>query len=62
MHFTAFSLQSKNREYFSHFVTEDIESYVARKRRNDSHGNHIEIQAMSEIYNRPVEVYCYEPS
>lgn len=24
------------------------------------HGNHIEIQAMSEMYNRPVELYCYE--
>uniref|UniRef100_W8BX61 ubiquitinyl hydrolase 1 n=1 Tax=Ceratitis capitata TaxID=7213 RepID=W8BX61_CERCA len=50
----------KNREYFSQFVTEDINSYIKRKRRKDSHGNHIEIQAMSEIYNRPVEVYCYK--
>ncbi|KAM7355704.1 deubiquitinating enzyme A isoform 2-T2 [Cochliomyia hominivorax] len=52
----------KNREYFSHFVTEDINSYIKRKRRKDSHGNHIEIQAMSEIYSRPVEVYCYKPT
>ncbi|XP_053954472.1 uncharacterized protein LOC128860769 isoform X1 [Anastrepha ludens] len=52
----------KNREYFSHFVTEDINSYIKRKRRKDSHGNHIEIQAMSEIYNRPVEVYSYKPT
>lgn len=53
---------SKNREYFSHFVTEDINNYIKRKRRKDSHGNHIEIQAMSEIYSRPVEVYCYKPT
>ncbi|XP_037933289.1 OVARIAN TUMOR DOMAIN-containing deubiquitinating enzyme 7 [Teleopsis dalmanni] len=52
----------QNREYFRHFVTEDINSYIKRKRRNDSHGNHIEIQAMSEIYNRPVEVYSYKPT
>uniref|UniRef100_A0A1A9WRI7 ubiquitinyl hydrolase 1 n=1 Tax=Glossina brevipalpis TaxID=37001 RepID=A0A1A9WRI7_9MUSC len=52
----------KNREYFSQFVTEDINNYIKRKRRQDSHGNHIEIQAMSEIYSRPVEVYSYKPT
>ncbi|XP_005185748.1 OTU domain-containing protein 5-A isoform X2 [Musca domestica] len=52
----------KNREYFSHFVTEDINNYIKRKRRKESHGNHIEIQAVSEIYSRPVEVYCYKPT
>ncbi|KAL9909349.1 deubiquitinating enzyme A isoform 1-T1 [Glossina fuscipes fuscipes] len=52
----------KNREYFSQFVTEDINNYIKRKRRQDSHGNHIEIQAISEIYSRPVEVYSYKPT
>lgn len=52
-------LQFKNREYFAQFVTEDIDSYVSRKRNNYVHGNHIEIQAISEIYNRPVELYTY---
>lgn len=41
-------------------MTEDIDSYVSRKRNNHVHGNHIEIQAISEIYNRPVELYSYE--
>lgn len=41
------------------FVTEDIDSYVSRKRNNHVHGNHIEIQAISEIFNRPVEIYAY---
>lgn len=50
----------KNREYFEQFLTEDIHSYVKRKRQNHLHGNHIEIQAMSEMYNRPVELYCYD--
>ncbi|KAL3776433.1 hypothetical protein ACHAW5_009242 [Stephanodiscus triporus] len=31
--------------------------YVARKRRLGEHGNHAEIQAMSELYNRSIEVY-----
>uniref|UniRef100_A0A182MIT5 ubiquitinyl hydrolase 1 n=1 Tax=Anopheles culicifacies TaxID=139723 RepID=A0A182MIT5_9DIPT len=50
----------KNREYFAQFVTEDIAEYVERKRANHVHGNHIEIQAMSEMYNRSVELYCYQ--
>lgn len=50
----------QNREYFAQFVTEDINSYVTRKRANHVHGNHIEIQAMSEMYNRSVELYCYQ--
>lgn len=50
----------QNREYFAQFVTEDINNYVARKRANHVHGNHIEIQAMSEMYNRSVELYCYQ--
>lgn len=50
----------QNREYFAQFVTEDIDNYVARKRANHVHGNHIEIQAMSEMYNRSVELYCYQ--
>ncbi|XP_017133862.1 OTU domain-containing protein 5-B isoform X2 [Drosophila elegans] len=49
-----------NREYFGQFVTEDINSYIQRKRARDAHGNHIEIQAISEIYSRTVEVYCYQ--
>lgn len=52
-------LQYQNREYFMQFVTEDIDSYVSRKRNNHVHGNHIEIQAISEIFNRPVEIYAY---
>ncbi|KXJ68886.1 hypothetical protein RP20_CCG001245 [Aedes albopictus] len=50
----------QNREYFAQFVTEDINNYVTRKRANHVHGNHIEIQAMSEMYNRSVELYCYQ--
>ena len=40
-------------------MTEDFEAYIARKRSDHIHGNHIEMQAMSEIFNRPIEVYHY---
>lgn len=48
-----------NRDFFSQYLTEDVGSYVNRKRKHNVHGNHIEMQAMSEMYNRPVEVFCY---
>ena len=40
-------------------MTEDFASYVSRKRLENVHGNHIEMQAMSEMYNRHIEVFCY---
>ena len=54
-----FSFQMKNADYFSNYVTEDFTTYINRKRKNNCHGNHIEMQAMAEMYNRPVEVYQY---
>ncbi|XP_019866106.1 OTU domain-containing protein 5-B isoform X2 [Aethina tumida] len=50
----------QNRDYFEPYVTEDFDKYVARKRKWNVHGNHLEIQAMSELYNRTIEVYCYQ--
>lgn len=43
--------------HFSHFVAENFEAYVARKRKDGVHGNNPEIQALSELYNRPVELF-----
>lgn len=51
--------QAKNSDYFSQYVTEDFGEYLRRKSLDHSHGNHIEIQAMSEMFNRPIEVYHY---
>lgn len=48
-----------NGDYFSQYVTEDFNTYVNRKRLDFTHGNHIEMQAMSEMYNRNIEVFCY---
>eukprot|EP00569_Conticribra_weissflogii_P020162 CAMPEP_0171432182 /NCGR_PEP_ID=MMETSP0881-20121228/7731_1 /TAXON_ID=67004 /ORGANISM="Thalassiosira weissflogii, Strain CCMP1336" /LENGTH=413 /DNA_ID=CAMNT_0011952597 /DNA_START=136 /DNA_END=1373 /DNA_ORIENTATION=+ len=36
---------------------ETFQQYIARKRQNGVHGNHPEIQAASELYNRTVQVY-----
>ncbi|MCP9265530.1 OTU domain-containing protein 5 [Dirofilaria immitis] len=53
----------KNSDHFSQFVTEDFHDYITRKRRRDAHGNHVELQAISEIFSRPIEIYeyCTEP-
>jgi len=39
---------------------ETIEEYIARKRRLTTFGNHLELQAISEMYNRPIEIYAYD--
>jgi hypothetical protein len=45
-------------EHFGQFVVgEDFGAYIARKRQDGVHGNHTEIQAVSELFNRPVEVF-----
>lgn len=46
-------------DYFSQFVAEDFRRYVCRKRREGVHGNHLELQAASELFGRPIEVYSY---
>lgn len=51
------------KDYFKDFIIgggeADVESYVSRKRLNAVWGDDIEIQALSEIYNRPIEIYAY---
>jgi len=49
----------QNREHFSQYITEDFDEYIARKREDRCFGNHLEIQAICELYNRNVEVYSY---
>ncbi|KAK6176369.1 hypothetical protein SNE40_014669 [Patella caerulea] len=50
---------AKNSDFFSQYVTEDFFTYLNRKRHDNCHGNHLEMQAMSELFNRRVEVYQY---
>ncbi|CAL2041895.1 unnamed protein product [Caenorhabditis brenneri] len=53
-----------NKDHFEGFITEDYDNYIMRKREENVHGNHVELQAISEMFARPVEVYQYgdEPS
>ncbi|CAD6190690.1 unnamed protein product [Caenorhabditis auriculariae] len=48
-----------NRDYYRDFIVEDFDQYIARKRLSNVHGNHVELQAISEMFARPVEVYQY---
>ncbi|KAG7345624.1 OTU-like cysteine protease [Nitzschia inconspicua] len=51
----------RDREHFSMFVTgEPFAEYIARKRMDGVHGNNPEIQAISELFNRPIEVFTPE--
>jgi hypothetical protein len=55
------TLQERDKEHFAQFVTgEPFSQYVHRKRQEGVHGNNPEIQAISELFNRPVEVFCPE--
>lgn len=49
----------RERDHFSQFVTENFTQYCRRKRRDKVYGNNVEIQALCEIYNRPIHIYSY---
>ncbi|XP_061376242.1 OVARIAN TUMOR DOMAIN-containing deubiquitinating enzyme 6-like [Gastrolobium bilobum] len=49
----------RERDHFSQYITEGFTSYCKRKRRDKVYGNNVEIQAMSEMYNRPIHIYSY---
>jgi len=38
---------------------DNFEEYVTNKRQDGVWGDDIELQALSEIYNRPIEIYAY---
>jgi len=48
------------RDHYSQFITEEFEDYVARKRQDRAFGNNTEIQAIGELYNRPIEIYTFD--
>ncbi len=52
----------QERDHFSQFITEDFDDYIKRKRHDRCYGNNPEIQAAGEIYNRPIEIYAYDPT
>jgi hypothetical protein len=51
----------RDKEHFGTFVIgESFEAYIARKRLPGVHGNNPEIQAIAELFNRPIEVFTPE--
>ena len=56
-------LQSK---YFSAFIDKDrytdVKSYITANRKDKSWGDNLEVQAMAELYDIPVEIYEYSTS
>jgi len=47
----------RERDHYSQFVTEDFSDYITRKKKDRVFGNHLELQAICELYNRPVEIF-----
>uniref|UniRef100_A0A7S4MQ37 ubiquitinyl hydrolase 1 n=1 Tax=Odontella aurita TaxID=265563 RepID=A0A7S4MQ37_9STRA len=49
---------ARDEPHYSQFITDEpFREYIKRKRVDGIHGNNPEIQAISELYNRPVEVF-----
>ena len=51
------------KEYFSQYIVggmEAFEDYVTNKRQSSVWGDDLEIEALSEIYGRPIEIYAYD--
>lgn len=50
------------KEFFKQFVvgeSQTIDQYIEMKRRSGTWGDDVEIHAMSEIYETPIEIYAY---
>ena len=45
------------RNFFEPFIEDDFDFYIKEKRKNQTWGDDIELEALSEIYNRPIEIY-----
>lgn len=49
----------RERAFFESYIHGDFNSYIERKSADGVWGDDIELEAMSEIYNRPIEIYAY---
>eukprot|EP01095_Lingulamoeba_sp_RSL-Kostka_P013725 TRINITY_DN5755_c0_g1_i1.p1 TRINITY_DN5755_c0_g1~~TRINITY_DN5755_c0_g1_i1.p1 ORF type:complete len:188 (-),score=45.48 TRINITY_DN5755_c0_g1_i1:280-843(-) len=48
------------RFHYSQFVQDDFDTYISKQRRLGEYGSNLEIQAVSELYAKKIEVYSYE--
>ncbi len=51
---------TEERAYFSGWVADDFSEYIQRLRQNGTWGDDPELQALSELYDRPIEVWMYD--
>lgn len=42
------------KDFFRDYVVEDIDEYIEMKRKDGEWGDDVEVQALSEIYARPI--------
>lgn len=50
------------KDFFVQFIVggeDSFQYYLAKKRQDGVWGDDIELQALSEIYNKPIEIYAY---
>lgn len=47
------------KDFFSKFIDCDFEEYIEMKRTSCVWGDDIELQALSELYTRPIEIYSH---
>ncbi|EGR33288.1 otu domain protein 5 [Ichthyophthirius multifiliis] len=47
------------RQFFENYIDIDFDEYIFQKKQDGVWGDDIELQALSEIYNMPIEVYAY---
>ena len=45
------------RKFFEPYIDEDFDEYIKFKRKDKIWGDDVELEALSEIYNRPIEIY-----
>ena len=45
------------KRFFKLFIDGDFNEYIKEKRKDGAWGDDIELEALSEIYNRPIEIY-----
>ena len=59
---TAIAYLDLERDYFAQFVIDGLEKfdeYLQHQSKNGAWGDDVELQAVSEIYSRPIEIYAY---
>lgn len=49
----------QQKEFYKNYVAIDFDNYVEFKRKDGTWGDDLEIQALSEMYQRPILIFAY---